>query len=294
MFKRILLSLFMLIFVSVSIFGCSSSDSTKDTASDTVRLVYVQWACATATTHIIADILENKMGYNVELFDVAAGVMYESLRNDESDASFGAWLPVTHKEYMDRMGDQVENLGVNMEGARIGLVVPEYVDIDSIEDLNDAAEKFNAQIIGIDPGAGIMGSASQAIEDYDLNFTLVEGSDATMVATLQDAINNNQWIVVTGWTPHWIFGRWDLKYLDDPKNSFGKDETINTVVRQGLQQDMPDVYELCSNFKWTSDDLSRAMVIAEESGDPVAAARQWVQENPDLVNSWLPEQHKNN
>ena len=192
------------------------------------------------------------------------------------------------------MGDQVENLGVNMEGARIGLVVPEYVDIDSIEDLNDAAEKFNAQIIGIDPGAGIMGSASQAIEDYDLNFTLVEGSDATMVATLQDAINNNQWIVVTGWTPHWIFGRWDLKYLDDPKNSFGKDETINTVVRHGLQQDMPDVYELCSNFKWTSDDLSRAMVNAEESGDPVAAARQWVQENPDLVNSWLPEQHKNN
>jgi ABC-type proline/glycine betaine transport system substrate-binding protein len=52
-------------------------------------------------------------------------------------AIFTAWLPVTHGEYMKQVGDKVEDLGPNYEGARIGLVVPAYVDINSIEELNN-------------------------------------------------------------------------------------------------------------------------------------------------------------
>ena len=31
----------------------------------------------------------------------------------------------------------LKDLGVSMEGVKIGLVVPEYMDIDSIEDLKE-------------------------------------------------------------------------------------------------------------------------------------------------------------
>lgn len=150
-------------------------------------------------------------------------------------------------------------------------------------------DKFKGKIIGIDPGAGIMKATGIAVERYGLDYEVVEGSDATMAAALKQAIDNQEWVVVTGWTPHWKFARWDLKFLDDPKQVYGEAETINTIVRQGLKADMPEVYAVCDAFKWDSKQIGSAMAMAEEMGDDKAAARKWVQENQELVNSWLPE-----
>jgi glycine betaine/proline transport system substrate-binding protein len=114
-----------------------------------------------------------------------------------------------------------------------------------------------------------------------------------MVAALKKAYDNQEWIAVTGWTPHWKFASWDLKYLDDPKKSYGEAEHIDTVVRKGLKTDMPEVYELFDNFNWTSDDLSKAMIIAEEEGQTSkTGATKWVDQNQELVNSWLPEKYR--
>lgn len=272
-------------FLMVTIVGCGADTEEKKTA----RILYVEWACATATSHVMAEVLESKMGYDVELIPVGAAAMYEGLASNSGDAVFCCWLPVTHKNYMDKVGDRVENLGVNMEGAKLGLAVPEYVTINSIDELNGVKDKFNGQIIGIDPGAGLMGLTENAIRDYHLDYELVEGTDATMTAALKKAVDNQDWVVVTGWTPHWKFARWDLKFLDDPKKSLGEEEQIYTVVRQGLKEDMPEVYELLNNFKWTSDDLAAAMVLAEKTDSSKEAATQWVQENEELVNSWLPK-----
>ncbi len=150
-------------------------------------------------------------------------------------------------------------------------------------------DKFDGKIIGIDPGAGIMAATENALEKYNLDYELMEGSGATMTATLKQAIDNNEWVAVTGWAPHWKFARWDLKFLEDPQGVYGEAETINTIVRLGLKEDLPEVYEVCDNFRWDDADIGSAMGLAEDLGDDVLAARQWVQENPDLVNTWLPE-----
>ena len=282
----------MLVF---SVAGCGTTNETGsegDTADKSLRLLYVQWACASAETHIMAEILENYMDYDVEIMDVAAAAMYQGLASKEGDAIFTAWLPLTHGEYINQLGDQMEDLGPSMEGAKIGLVVPEYVTIDSIEDMNSVKDQFNGEIIGIDPGAGIMKATNQALTDYDLDYELVEGSEGTMIMSLKEAIDNNEWVVVTGWTPHWKFAKYDLKYLEDPKTIYGEAETINTIVRLGLKEDLPDAYELFDNFAWSPEDLASAMVLAEELGDPVKAAQQWIDQNQELVQSWLPEEYK--
>ena len=41
---------------------------------------------------------------------------------------------------------------------------------------------------------------------------LLESSTAGMLASLDAAIRNEEPIVVTGWTPHWKFSAYDLKY----------------------------------------------------------------------------------
>ncbi len=158
--------------------------------------------------------------------------------------------------------------------------------------MKENAAKFDGKIIGIDPGAGIMSKTETALKDYDLEktFELMEGSGATMTAVLADAIRNEQWVAVTGWTPHWKFAKWKLKYLEDPKNIYGGSEEIHTIVRQGLKEDMPTAYQVLDRFHWSPEDMQQLMVWNQEKGaDPYENARRWVRENPGKVQQWLPE-----
>lgn len=68
-----------------------------------------------------------------------------------------------------------------------------------------------------------------------------------MTAALKKALDANEPVVVTGWSPHWKFARWDLKFLDDPKNSFGESEAAYKYVRKGLADDLPEVARFIHN-----------------------------------------------
>jgi len=254
-----------------------------------VKLVYVEWSCATASANVVKAVLQEKLGYDVKLLPVAAAAMWQAVATGAADGFTTAWLPTTHAAYLKGVADKVEDLGPNLNGTRIGLVVPDYVTIDSIDQMNDHRKEFKGRIVGIDPGAGLMMKTEKVIEEYQLNrFRLIEGSGATMTAALKDAIRNKEWIAVTGWTPHWMFGRWQLKYLDDPKNIYGGAEQINTVVRNGLKEDMPEVYAVLDNFQWTPADLQQVMVMNQKDGsDPYENAVQWITENPAKVEAWL-------
>ena len=252
-----------------------------------VELVYVEWTSAVASTNVVRAVLEN-LGYNVKILPVSAAAMWQAVGSGDADGMVAAWLPTTHANYYRRVKDSVVDLGPNLEGTRIGLVVPDYVNIDSIAQLSDHAGKFDRKIIGIDPGAGIMSKTEQAMKDYRLyKFHLVEGSGATMTAALRDAIRNHRWIVVTGWTPHWMFSRWKLKYLKDPKGVYGGKEHIDTVVRKGLRKDMPEVYRVLNRFHWNIADMEQLMNWNEKpNSDPYQNAKRWVKEHPKLVESW--------
>ena len=148
-------------------------------------------------------------------------------------------------------------------------------------------EALEYTITGIDPGAGIMGTTATAIEEYELEgWTLQESSGAAMAAALTKAYENEEPIIVTGWTPHWKFGSFDLKYLEDPKGVYGGDEFIHTIARAGLSEDLPGVYQILDQFNWTPDDMAEVMVSIEEGTREEEAAAAWVEANADTVASW--------
>jgi glycine betaine/proline transport system substrate-binding protein len=253
----------------------------------TVKLAYVEWASEVASTNVIRAVLEEQ-GYDVEMNSLGAAVMWQAVGTGDADAIVAAWLPTTHGDYLEQVQDEVEDLGPNLEGTKLGLVVPAYTDIDSIEQLNDHADEFDDKIVGIDPGAGLMAQAENAIDEYGIdNLQLQSSSGAAMTSSLASAIQNEEDIVVTGWTPHWMFARWDLKYLDDPKKSFGEAEHINTVVHNGLEERMPEAYAILDNFHWTPDQMGEVMLMNQEEGsDPYENAKKWVDEHPDVVAEW--------
>ncbi len=253
----------------------------------TINLAYVEWSSEVASTNVVAAVLE-QAGFEVELTSLSAAAMFQALSTGDADAIVAAWLTTTHADYMERVGDKLEDLGMNLDGTKLGLVVPAYTDVDSIADLNDNADSFNGEIIGIDPGAGLMALTEEVVDTYDLGLRLRSGSGATMTAALSSAINNEEDVVVTGWTPHWMFARFDLKYLDDPENVYGGAEQIHTVVRQGLKDDMPEAYAILDAFEWTPEQMGEVMLMNQEDGsDPYENAKQWVEDNQEVVEQWL-------
>ncbi len=284
----------------------SGAGRAAEGGDETVTLAYVEWSTEIASNYLVKAVLQEEMGVHCRLKAMAADEMWKAVATGEADAMVSAWLPTTHSHYYERYRDRVENLGPNLNGTRIGLVVPNitegrftagtgirnrpYIKADSIPELNQYADKFEHRIVGIDPEAGIMKKTRQDERVYGLDeYRLVEGSEVSMVAELSHAIRHQRWIVVTGWLPHWIFARWDLKFLEDPRSIYGEGGHIATVVREGLKEDMPRVYTFLDRFHWSPSQMGQLMLwIQEDQGRkyPFEKALRWMRHNPGKVRSW--------
>ncbi|RSL35174.1 glycine/betaine ABC transporter [Salibacterium salarium] len=163
-------------------------------------------------------------------------------------------------------------------------------DEEGSEDEGSAnySEEMDYTITGIEPGAGVVGKAEKAVEEYDslAGWEVETSSGGAMATALGEAIENEEPIVVTGWSPHWKFEAYDLKYLEDPKGSFGEAEEIKTMVRQGLEEDMPNAYTVLDQFEWDESQMNSVMLDINEGASPDEAAADFVEENQDLVESW--------
>ncbi|MCG5251841.1 glycine betaine ABC transporter substrate-binding protein [Brevibacillus agri] len=144
------------------------------------------------------------------------------------------------------------------------------------------------KIIGIDPGAGLMKATEKVLSEYELkDWELVEGSSAAMTAALTQAYKDKKPIIVTGWTPHWMFSKFEMKYLEDPKGIYGQDEQIHTIVRKGLKEEQPSAYAFLDKFAWTPADMEKVMLDIENGKKPEEAAAEWVKNNEATVNKWV-------
>lgn len=258
---------------------------------ETIDLGYVLWDSEIASTHVVAAVLMDELGYDVELTSVDAGPMWTGVAQGDFDAIVAAWLPATHEAYWSQYGDDLVDLGPNLDGADIGWAVPAYVDVDSIAGLNEHADTFGGEIIGIDPGAGLMAASDRAMDVYGLDdFTLLDGSDAAMTAALDRAINREEAIIVTSWRPHWMWAAYDLKYLEDPEGVFGDAESIHTILNADWAENgaPEDVRAFLDAFYWTGEQMGAVMLMITQDGmEPMDAARAWIADNRDVVEGWL-------
>lgn len=258
-------------------------------SANTIKLAYPNWAEGIAVTHLAKVVLEDELGYDVEMTMADPGAIYAAVADGNQDAFLDGWLPHTHAPYWEEFGDRLVDLGSVFGYGVTGLVVPAYMEIDSIEQLSDIREELDGRIVGIGTGAGIFRNTNRAIDEYGLDFEQVASSGPAMTAALADAISEEKPIVVTGWKPHWKFGRFDLKVLDDPRGVFPIDG-VKKIVRKGFAEDHPRVNQFFANFSLTEDHLLELMLAIDDSGDESteSVARDWALMNEPLVDSWIP------
>lgn len=273
----------------ITLAGCGKSN--QNGSEKSANLVYVNWAEGIAYTNLAKNILEDKMGYDVTITSADVGPAYTAIAGGDSDAFMETWLPVLHKDYVNKFKDDIVDLGNVYEGTQSGLVVPSYVSIDSISQMNSVKSKFDGKITGIDAGAGIMQTTEKVVDEYNLDYNLISSSGPAMTSALKRAIDNNEWIVVTGWKPHWMFARWDLKFLkQDPDNMMWKSGNIHIMGRKNLKQDKPELAQFLSNMHFTDQQLADLMLKVNQSDEDIAnVTEEWMNNHEDLVNSWVPE-----
>lgn len=266
--------------------SCNSGKKSNSKETKEVSILYPNWAEGIAFTYLAKVALENN-GFEAKLTNLEPGLIYGELSKDNSkgDVFMDAWLPNTHKDYWADYGDKLVKLGESFSNGTTGLVVPAYVTINSITELNANKDKFDGEIIGIGSGAGIHASTEKAIEAYNLDFEQVSSSGPAMVASMEKAIANNQWIVVTGWKPHFMWATNDLKYLDDPKGVYPKD-VCAIISRRGFKEDMPKAAEFFKNFNLTEDQLYGLMSQIRENNEE-QGAQNWYDANKELVDGWF-------
>jgi glycine betaine/proline transport system substrate-binding protein len=278
--------------LAVLLLFVSCGSKTSDEEEKTLKIVYTDWSESVAITHLSAVLLEEKMEYQVilKLTDVESA--YQEIASGESDIFADAWLPETHKNYMEAHNGKIEKLGIIYPEARTGFVVPEYSSLQMVSDLTN----FSHPVIGIDEGAGVMQKARLAIEKYSLKNHLNSLSEDEMIKQLEDSIKRRKEIVITGWEPHWIFARYEVRFLDDPDNIFGEKENIFAVGTMGIVEKHPMAVRFFERMQLTENQLNRLVYQVRLSEDPRQGVKNWIDENEYIVNQWVknlkPERKK--
>jgi len=242
-----------------------------------VVIGWVNWADTEITVKLATTALQDQLKQPVKLVMADIGIQFQAMATGKVDLIPMAWLTYSHKPFWDKYKDRLEDLGVIYEG-RLGLAVPTSIpvsEVASIEDLNkpEVREKFEGKILTSEVGNGQYKTATRAIAAYRLDgYKLLASSETGMLNELDRNLKRDKWALINAWSPHWMFSTWSLRYLDDPKEVYGKTEQIHAVARKGFTHDFPQVATFFANFHLPMKDLETLMKQARESSaDKVVA-----------------------
>ena len=283
--------------MALALAGCSTAEAPASSGSgsgsggdkDLTIAVFNGWDEGIAASELWRSILEEK-GYSVTFEYADAGAVFLGLSQGEYDLVLDGWLPITHADYIDQFGDDLEDLGPWNEDAKLTVAVNEDAPIDSIDELLENADMFGNRIVGIEAGAGLTTiMENEVIPGYDLGgMDFVASSTPAMLAELQAATDADENIAVTLWRPHWAYDAFPIKDLEDPKGLLGDQEGIHTFTRTGFADDFPELQGWLSEWSMDSDtlySLENTLFNDPATDDLESLTADWIAENQDWVYS---------
>lgn len=262
-------------------------------AAEPVKITITNWADVLAVANVTKYVMEVKLQQPVQFVQADIGIQFQGVARGDVDLMVGGWLPVTHASYYARYKNDLDDVGIIYTGGKNGWAVPSYVpesQLSSIADLSkpDVVSKLNGTIQGIEPGGGLMQASEKALKDYNLSaYTLQSSSEAGMLASLSRAYQSKKWIVATVWSPHWLFQKWQMRYLKDPKGSLGGEEKIHAFGSKQFASKFPRADLFMKHFKLTLADVEAIELEGNATNDYAGAAKKFVDAHPEKLQAWL-------
>ena len=270
--------------------GCAGLENIEPTESKKLVIGDIGWDEGVAASNLTKVLLEDDLGYDsVELKTLDVASLFERVGSGDLDAFQDVWIP-NHQEYLSGVQNDVELLDPWFQGtAKVGIAAPRYMNITTIPQLNQTATE---EIGGIKPEAAISKRISEkVIPTYHLRQEYVSwDAPAAMLFEVDKRLRNREPFAFIAWSPHWMNQEYDLVYLEDPENALGElgdPSRITTIVRKGLANDEPAAYALMKALTLTEKQTDGLEEAINAAGDPLSGARQWAQDNPEVVRPWI-------
>lgn len=262
-------------------------------AAQEVRFGYVEWPEAVVKTAVVASVLES-LGYETSSQSLSVPLVLKGVSTGDLDVFVETWWPSMASMVTPYLDDGSLTVSArNLEGTLYRAAVPTYVyeaGVTSLDDLAANAERFGNSYYGIEPGNDgneIMRRAIEA-DTYGLSgWTLVESSEQGMLAAVERAVRQEEWIVFSGWRPHWMNTAFDMSYLDDPENIWGGEGYVATVANTDYLEQNPNLARFFGQVRVTLGDQAGWIDLYGRQGqDPQEVADGWIRENLATVLAW--------
>ena len=273
--------------------GCGSGGSggsgSSDNSNKTLTLGDIGWTESIAVSNLTKILFEEDLNYReVELNTLDVSLLFEGVAGGDLAAFQDVWLP-NHQDLLDEVGDQVEYLDPWYQGeTKFGLAVPDYMDVQSLADLNDSPAEV---IIGIEPGTPMVEKVNNSvIPAYNLNIEQKASSTAGMLSEMERRYPEESPFVFMPWSPHWMNQVYDFHYLEDPQDAQGNlndPAKISAIVNSDLSDDDPVAYAFMQAFTLTEEQLNSIEDEMRKEDDPVPGIKTWLENNRSTVEPWL-------
>lgn len=304
--------------------GCGDGGDDGDAPSgsqgevETIKLAVNPWNGSAANVAVAAQLLENELGYDVEITEVDENAQWAAINTGDLHASLEVW-PSGHAQnvadFIDN-GDGVVDLGLLGPVGKIGWYIPTYM-VDQHPELATWEGFADPELAGLfataetgDLGQFLGGDPSFVQYDEDiianlgLNLEVVfAGSEEAILASIDSAIGREEPVLVYLWTPHSAHNAYDLTEVELPAYSEecyeGADsgavdcdypaDDLFKIAWSGLEEGAPDAFTLLSNMNYTTDDQVAMLASIETDGMSVEdAAALWIADNEATWQAWLP------
>jgi glycine betaine/proline transport system substrate-binding protein len=278
------------------------------------------WTGSAVNANVAKLVLESELGTPVELVDIDENATWPGLDSGDIDATLEVW-PSGHAAdydtYITGKGSVVD-AGPLGPSAKIGWYVPTFL-VDQYPELAtwegfknpDMATMFATAESG-DLGQFLMGDPSYVSYDEQIIANLelplkyvVAGSEATLITEIQQAVEDETPLLVQFWQPHWLQSKVDLTEVKLPEvteacaasaasgdGGYACDYPVDTLykaVSAKLEDKNPAALAFIQKFQLTTDQQNEIAAMIDSDGmAPDAAAKAWVDANPDIVSGWLP------
>jgi glycine betaine/proline transport system substrate-binding protein len=276
----------VLVLGSLTLTGCGGIGQNNNR----LLLANIGWDENVAVSNLTKVLLEDELGYeSVEIRtrdDLDA--TYRDVASGEVDAFQDVWLP-NQKALLDQVAEDVEHLEPWFLGkTKQGMAVPAYMDVRSIDQLNDTDAQF---IFGIEPSSVMMHwVGGEVVPAYGLKQKLVAAPTAGMLDEVERLYTFRDEFVFLAWSPHWMNQRFDIRYLKDPKDAMGPTNDpaeCSTIVRGGLREEDPVAYAFIDALELTDEQINDLESVINDEDDPLEGARRWASENREVVRPWI-------
>ncbi len=308
--------------------GIGTTSIANAQSKGTIRIAENDWTGQLVDSNLAKIILEEHMGYDVELVFADYTGQWVGLAAGDLDVSMEIWPSYSfaaHEEWIDekKKVEVVGDLGVI---GNSGWWVPTYViegdpergiepmapDLKSYKDLDKYAKLFARTETGdkgflLDAVPGWESQNEGRIANLGVNYVNVyAGTEGAVLAEVEGAVARGEPLIFYWFSPHWLFAKHDLTEIELPEYSdacYGVDPDVEgtfacdwppdatyIVARVGFKDEYPEVYKLFKNMNLTTAEQSKMILSVDvEEKSIEQAVRAWMADNENLWRAWIPE-----